>query len=115
MQATLTVICSYCRTQLGQVDITSKSMPNETKDKINNAVLPHFKHCRYYQQTRDLPGIIIMRANLTVTCRQCDSKIGDVVMLTNDFPDQLQEKINKIMLAHRQDCLYYRTREDQPD
>jgi len=49
-----------------------------------------------------------MQAILQVKCGQCDKPIGIVRMDTADMPEQLQEKVNKVILAHRQECRYYR-------
>jgi len=49
-----------------------------------------------------------MQAELTVYCGGCGKYLGSVHMDTADMPEQLQEKVNKVILAHRQDCQYYR-------
>lgn len=49
-----------------------------------------------------------MQAELTVYCGGCGKYLGSVNMDTADMPEQLQEKVNKVILAHRQDCQYYR-------
>ena len=50
-----------------------------------------------------------MQAKLTVTCGQCGKHLGAVSVDTALMPDELQERVNKVILAHRQDCQYYRT------
>ena len=49
-----------------------------------------------------------MQANVRVYCEQCGKHLGEVKVDTADMPEELQEKINKIILAHREDCKYYR-------
>jgi hypothetical protein len=48
-----------------------------------------------------------MQANLTVKCEQCKANLGIVKMDTADLPEELQTKINKVILRHRKDCRYY--------
>lgn len=49
-----------------------------------------------------------MQARLSVYCGQDGQYIGDVPMVdTADMPDELQQKVNKVILAHRKDCRYY--------
>ena len=49
-----------------------------------------------------------MQAKLSIRCGTCDVYLGDVRVDTADMPEELQEKVNKVILAHRQDCKYYR-------
>ncbi len=49
-----------------------------------------------------------MQAILEVECNQCGKPLGKVSVDTADMPEQLQEKVNKIILAHRPDCPYYK-------
>ena len=48
-----------------------------------------------------------MQAILQVKCGQCEQLLGEISVDTADMPEQLQEKINKVILAHRPDCTYY--------
>ena len=48
-----------------------------------------------------------MQAQLKIYCGQDGMFLGEVKVDTADMPDQLQEKINKVILAHRKDCKYY--------
>lgn len=48
-----------------------------------------------------------MQAKLSVKCGQCEKHLGDVQADTADMPEQLQEKVNQVILAHRKDCRYY--------
>jgi len=48
-----------------------------------------------------------MQANLIIKCGQCKKHLGDIGIDTADMPEQLQDKVNKVVLAHRQDCRYY--------
>ena len=50
-----------------------------------------------------------MQAELTVKCQGCHKVIGKVLMDTADMPSELQSKINKIILAHRENCPYYKS------
>jgi hypothetical protein len=47
-----------------------------------------------------------MQATLQVKCGQCERKIGEVKMDTADMPNDLQKKINKVILGHRSDCKF---------
>lgn len=55
-------------------------------------------------------GGTIVKANLTVRCHACEAFLGDVLVDTADLPEDVQSKLNKVILAHREDCRYYRTR-----
>lgn len=44
-----------------------------------------------------------MQANLIVKCGQCGESLGIVKVDTADMPERLQEKVNKVILAHRKD------------
>jgi hypothetical protein len=48
-----------------------------------------------------------MQAQLKVYCKQDGEYIGMVNVDTADMPEQLQLKVNKVILAHRKDCRYY--------
>lgn len=48
-----------------------------------------------------------MQARLKIYCEQDGKFIGDVVVDTADMPEELQRKVNKVILAHRKDCRYY--------
>jgi len=50
-----------------------------------------------------------MQAILQVKCGQCDKPLGEVQVDTADMPEQLQGKVNRVILAHRQDCRYYKS------
>jgi heterodisulfide reductase subunit A-like polyferredoxin len=63
----------------------------------------------------ELPGRLLslnrratMQAKLSVKCGQCEKRLGEVSVDTADMPETLQEKVNKVILAHRQECRYYR-------
>lgn len=49
-----------------------------------------------------------MQAKLTIRCEGCDRFLGEVRVDTADLPEQLQEKVNRVILSHRQACRYYR-------
>ncbi|MBA7539621.1 hypothetical protein ES705_31901 [subsurface metagenome] len=49
-----------------------------------------------------------MQAELIVKCGVCGKYLGKVPVDTADNADKVQEWINKVILAHRQDCRYYR-------
>jgi len=49
-----------------------------------------------------------MQAELNVKCSQCEKQLGKVKVDTADMPEILQEKVNKVILVHRQECRYYR-------
>ena len=48
-----------------------------------------------------------MQAILKVYCGADHEYIGEVKVDTADMPDELQAKINKVILAHRKECEYY--------
>lgn len=49
-----------------------------------------------------------MQAQLKISCNACGKKLGlPVVIDTADMPEQLQSKVNGVILAHRTDCPYY--------
>ncbi|MBA7584496.1 hypothetical protein ES708_26451 [subsurface metagenome] len=48
-----------------------------------------------------------MQARLIIECNQCDKHLGEIPVDTADMPETLQERINKVILAHRPDCPYY--------
>jgi len=45
-----------------------------------------------------------MQAMLTVKCGQCERVLGMVRVDTADMADDLQHKVNKVILAHRSGC-----------
>jgi hypothetical protein len=49
-----------------------------------------------------------MQAQLKVYCTQCDKYLGEVPVDTADMPEDLQKRVNKVILAHRQNCLCYK-------
>jgi hypothetical protein len=49
-----------------------------------------------------------MQAQLSIECYQCLRHLGMVKVDTADMPEDLQHKINRVILRHRQDCRYYR-------
>jgi hypothetical protein len=49
-----------------------------------------------------------MQAQLDIKCRQCLKKITVIFVDTADMPDELQQKVNSAILAHRQYCGYYK-------
>jgi hypothetical protein len=50
-----------------------------------------------------------MQAKLIVKCGQCEKHLGEIPVDTADMPEQLQERVNKVILAHRQECRYYKS------
>ncbi len=50
-----------------------------------------------------------MQARLIVKCEQCERNLGEVRVDTADMPNELQAKVNKVILSHRGDCRYYRS------
>lgn len=52
-----------------------------------------------------------MQAELKVQCGGCGEKVGAVMVDTADEAEELQVKINKVILAHRTSCRYYSGRE----
>ena len=48
-----------------------------------------------------------MQANLSIRCGQCGKHLSDVQVDTADMPEELQAKVNKVILAHRGECRYY--------
>lgn len=55
---------------------------------------------RAYEEGRE------MQATLVVKCEQCEKNLGQVRVDTADMPDQLQAKVNKIILNHRSECKF---------
>lgn len=49
-----------------------------------------------------------MKAELVIRCEQCGKALGKVLADTADMPEALQDKVNKVILAHRADCRYYK-------
>ena len=50
-----------------------------------------------------------MQARLIIYCEECRKCLDRVQVDTADMPEELQAKVNKVILAHRKDCKYYRT------
>lgn len=48
-----------------------------------------------------------MQATLLVKCSGCERLIAHVGMDTAGIPEELQTKLYRIVLTHRQDCWYY--------
>lgn len=48
-----------------------------------------------------------MQAQLTIKCSQCGKQLGEVVVDTASMPEQLQAKVNAVILRHRSECRYY--------
>lgn len=48
-----------------------------------------------------------MQAELSVKCGQCGKSLGVVKADTADMPEELQARVNAVVLAHRKDCTYY--------
>jgi len=48
-----------------------------------------------------------MKAMLKVYCEGCAKHLGPVSCDTADMPNDLQRKINKVILDHRLSCPYY--------
>lgn len=65
--------------------------------------------CQYFDDSKW--EVRAMQANLLIRCAACSKKLGVVRIDTADMPDQLQAKINLVILRHRQDCKYYRGEE----
>jgi hypothetical protein len=49
-----------------------------------------------------------MQFSMNVRCLGCNRQVGRVLADTANRPDELQAKINKLVLAHRPDCPYYK-------
>ncbi|MBA7526229.1 hypothetical protein ES705_18390 [subsurface metagenome] len=48
-----------------------------------------------------------MQAILLILCAQCNQALDMVSMDTADMPEELQAKVNRVILAHRESCRYY--------
>jgi hypothetical protein len=48
-----------------------------------------------------------MQANLTICCSGCNHFLGKFPIDTADMPEELQTKVNTVILLHRQQCPYY--------
>jgi hypothetical protein len=48
-----------------------------------------------------------MQATIEIKCRRCLKYLGQLNIDTADMPDELQDKINKKILDHRQACFRY--------
>jgi len=48
-----------------------------------------------------------MQASIYIKCKGCFRWLDHLDIDTADMPDELQSKINKVILAHRHDCTYY--------
>lgn len=51
-----------------------------------------------------------MKAVVHVYCDQDLKYLGEVTVDTADMPDDLQRKVNRVILLHRPDCRYYSAR-----
>ena len=50
-----------------------------------------------------------MKAYLRLKCYGCDAVLDNALVVdTADMPDELQAKINKVLLNHRKNCRYYK-------
>ena len=49
-----------------------------------------------------------MQAELSIKCRGCNKNLGKVRVDTANDAAESQERINKVILAHRKDCRYYK-------
>ncbi|MBN1190426.1 MAG: hypothetical protein JXA46_11785 [Dehalococcoidales bacterium] len=49
-----------------------------------------------------------MKAQLKIKCLGCMKDIGAIRMDTADMPNDLQNRVNAVILKHRCDCKYYR-------
>ena len=52
-----------------------------------------------------------MKANVVIFCEQCGADLGDIPVDTADQGEELQERVNSVILGHRETCPYY-TKED---
>jgi hypothetical protein len=48
-----------------------------------------------------------VKAYLVIKCYQCGEGLGAVEVDTADLPEELQAKVNKLILSHRKHCRYY--------
>ena len=48
-----------------------------------------------------------MQARLKIQCNSCGRNLGEIVVDTADMPEELQARINRAILGHRQNCRYY--------
>jgi hypothetical protein len=48
-----------------------------------------------------------MQALLRVSCEGCGKYLADVKVDTADMPEELQLKVNHVILLHRKFCHYY--------
>lgn len=53
-----------------------------------------------------------MQANLVVKCDGCGKNLGQVHIDTADWAKDLKRKVDKVILAHRQECYCYRQVEE---
>jgi len=49
----------------------------------------------------------VMQAELIIKCGGCGIPLGAVKIDTADMPEELQAKINKVILQHRSECKFY--------
>ncbi|MDD5513413.1 MAG: hypothetical protein PHD09_06570 [Candidatus Omnitrophica bacterium] len=49
-----------------------------------------------------------MKAQLKIKCLGCLKDVGAIKMDTADMPEDLQQRVNHVILNHRKDCKYYR-------
>jgi peptide methionine sulfoxide reductase MsrB len=52
-----------------------------------------------------------MQARVSIQCAACGQRLGRCLVDTADMPEELQQKVNSVILAHRQECPYYRQKE----
>jgi hypothetical protein len=48
-----------------------------------------------------------MLAKLKIDCYECKRHLGGLIIDTAFMPDELQKRINHIILNHRDNCKYY--------
>ena len=51
-------------------------------------------------------------AEIKITCHACHVFLGKLIVDTADMPNDLQDKIGKIILSHREWCKYYSESEE---
>jgi peptide methionine sulfoxide reductase MsrB len=49
-----------------------------------------------------------MQAVMVIKCRQCEKFLGRVFVDTANMPEDLQRSVNQVILAHRENCKYYK-------
>lgn len=48
-----------------------------------------------------------MQVIIAIQCSGCERWLGKVAVDTADMPEELQKRLNDVILEHRADCLYY--------